>query len=820
MTRRAAVGVVALVLLLVGVPHRALAQLSLVAYGPESVAACEAVEVSVAATIPGTTVPRIALPSFAPFALLRTSQSSRTGVDASGQLFTFVEGKYVLTTDRVGTFTIPPFEIHTASGTARSRPVRIRVVPAASAIPNVVARARIDTSLEVNFRALVQPETVYVGEQATYEVAVFLGEQVRERMRRNPTFFPPEMQSMLAYDLPTQRGEPPRRRVGTRCFDALVYQRAVFPLMPGRFVIPPAQLSYSLALSSSIFSREESREVRTDSVTIVALEPPLAGRPADFTGAVGSFAVRARLDTTAARVGDPLRLTVRVEGTGNVKLLPRPTVALGWAGLVPADERVQVDSTATRVRGAKEFDWVLTPRVAGELDVPPIRYPYFDPVSRSYATAAAPPLRVHVAPGALVAGRDSTASDGALPLRERYRGPIAPPLYHRPLFWAFLLLVPVPALARRARARARRRRPVRAPGAMLAAAASRPDDVRGLRRAFIDAMADRIGLPAETFTRGGALARALRRAGVSRETARLADELLRELDAAAFGNVSAREREAGARALRLLEQVDAEALTRLELRGDSLPLFLLTVGTAALLLAGTANAVVGVRELFEQGRAAYAAERFGEAQRDFSALANRVSDAPDAWANAGTAAWAAGDTAIAVVGWQRALRLEPLAEDMRERLELLGAAELTSLGFVPAVPVGALALVGALLWCALWGIDLAAGRIGARGRALRITLGLLTAIVAVVAIDVRDRLRGRGLVVVAHPALLAETPALGGERGAAVQRGEIARVLSREGAWSRVRLDGGREGWLAGGTLIRLVDDAIPVRAGAEAAPN
>ncbi|HYD51565.1 MAG TPA: BatD family protein, partial [Gemmatimonadaceae bacterium] len=721
-------------LALFATPRASRAQLSLVAYGPERVAACEAAEVSVAATIPGTAAPRIGLPSFAPFALLRTSQSSRTGVDAAGKVFTFVEGRYVLTTDRVGTFTIAPFEIRTSAGVARSRPVTIRVVPAAVAIPNVVARARIDTSLEVNFRALVHPETVYVGQQATYEVAVFLGEQVRERLRRSPTFYPPEMQSMLAYDLGSSRGEPPRRRVGARCFDALVYQRAIFPLMPGRFVIPPAQLSYSLALSSSIFSREESREVRTDSVLLVAVDPPRAGRPDDFTGAVGSFAVRSRLDTGAARVGDPLRLTVRVEGTGNVKLLPRPAVTIPWAGLVPADERVQVDSTATLVRGAKEFDWVLTPHLAGELDLPPVQYPYFDPTRATYLTATAPPLRVRVAPGALAGATDSITREAPLPLRERYRGPARTPLHQRPVFWALLALAPLPAVSRRVRRARRARRPRAAPDAALRAAAAAPSDVRTLRRAFIDAAADRIGIPAEAFTRVGALARALRRAGVSRDTAARADALLRELDARAFGGSAPGDAAIGARALEVLARVDEEALTRQELRSDGLPTLLVAVAVGGLLAATAWAASPGTRAQFEDARRAYAAARFGEAQRQFATIANRVPDAPDAWANLGTAAWAAGDTAIAVVGWQRALRLEPLADDVRERLDLLGGSELSSLGFVPPLSVDLLALLAGALWCAAWLVDLFSTRLPRYSRALRIALGTLAGVLVLVAV--------------------------------------------------------------------------------------
>jgi hypothetical protein len=81
-----------------------------------------------------------------------------------------------------------------------------------------------------------------------------------------------------------------------------VYQRALFPLVPGRFVIAPAQLVYSLPLSSSFFSREESHELVTDSTILVAVDPPSAGRPSEYTGAVGDLSIASRLDTRRGRV--------------------------------------------------------------------------------------------------------------------------------------------------------------------------------------------------------------------------------------------------------------------------------------------------------------------------------------------------------------------------------------------------------------------------------------------------------------------------------------------------------------------------------------
>jgi hypothetical protein len=276
-----------------------ISQLAVIAHAPDSASACEAVEISVAVSAPGKAVANLYPPSMSPFDVLRSSAVPHVTYDSRAGGSTVAEYRYVLTTDRTGTFAIPPFEARLKGSVARSRPIALSIrQPVSRPVPTVVARARVDTSLEVNFHALTLPETVYVGQQANYEVAVFLNETVRERLRRNPTFFPPDMQSMLAYDLPT-RGDPPRRQVGSHCFDALIYQRALFPLMAGRFAIQPAQLVYSLPLSASFFSREESHELATDSTVIVAIDPPAQGRPADYGGAVGNLRVAATLDTSA-----------------------------------------------------------------------------------------------------------------------------------------------------------------------------------------------------------------------------------------------------------------------------------------------------------------------------------------------------------------------------------------------------------------------------------------------------------------------------------------------------------------------------------------
>ena len=786
------------------------AQLAIVAHAPDTVSACDAVEITVAVSAAGTSTPRVIVPSFTPFDVLRSTSTPHVQLDPRFGGSMIAEYRYVLTTEQVGTFTIPPFEARLGGEVARSQPLRVVVRGTrAEGVPTVVARARIDTGLAVNFRALTEPDTVYVGQQANYEVAVFLNETVRGLMRRNPTFYPPDMQSMLAYDLPPVTGDVPRRRVGTRCFDALVYQRALFPLVPGRVVIPPAQLVYSLALSASFFSREESHELLTDSTIIVAIEPPLSGRPAEYAGAVGDLTIASRLDTQRGRVGDPMLLTVRVSGTGNVKLFPPPTIDIPWASLVRADERVRVDSAARRIRGSKEFDWLLTPRIAGELDLPPIRYGYFNPETRRYTVISSPSARVSIAPGAL-ANLDTAHSDAMLPLRTRYRGPAAPPPYREAYFWLALAIAPVPALV--GRLRRPRQRPRSASAATALRALGRVTPATGdpchVRRVFVDALAARLGLSPEVFTRPGALARALRRAGVAQDLATEAEHFLRQLDEAAYSSAGVLPPDAAARAQSIYRRADEEALPRAELRLPPTIGLVLCGVLAAGVATAFAQATDEAQRNFDYGVKTYEARQYLAARASFRLATRAEPWSADAWANFGTAAWAVADTANAVSGWQRAVRLDPGADDVRDRLDLVQVTGIGTVGFVPPFSANLVLWLALAGWCLAWAMAaVLSSRVMRRGIALRraaYAIGTVSVLLLLVGLDADQRLEARGLGVVRKSTRLTRDPALIGETSGTAIVGEVARVTRREGAWVHVTLDGDRDGWIEASTLASL----------------
>jgi hypothetical protein len=156
-----------------------------------------------------------------------------------------------------------------------------------------------------------------------------------------------------------------------------------------------------------------------------------------------------------------------------------------------------------------------------------------------------------------------------------------------------------------------------------------------------------------------------------------------------------------------------------------------------------------------------------------------------------------------VVGWQRALRLEPLASDVRDRLAGTPSFRDGLLGDVPAVPLGTLSALGLLLWIVGWTLlGLADRRPGLARLAPRLLTG--AAVTGLVALVAYERIAGRDQVVVVESDRLRDAPAVGAEPDAIVMTGETARVRASQGVWQRVRFSDGREGWIEGRALQSL----------------
>ncbi|MDQ2666232.1 MAG: hypothetical protein M3Z05_09500 [Gemmatimonadota bacterium] len=773
------------------------AQLAVVAHAPDTASVCAPIEVSVAARASGTVAPSIQpyLPSGA-LQLLKTSITTRVERDGSGQPSSLTEATYLLAAEAPGRVVLPPFVATVGAQRASATAGPVEVHGGGVLAPDVIVRAWLDR------QGKPASDTLFVGQQVDYVVDVQLNESARQRLRRNPTFFPPEMPGVLAYDLAAPAAVT---RVGRRCFETLSYRRALFPLFAGRTAIAPAALTYSLPLSTSFFSREESFELRTDSVRFVALDVPLNGRPADFTGAVGEVAAEAHLSSAAGRMGDPVVVTLRLEGDGNVKLWPRPPLKLGWGTVANGDERVEVDTSRARVRGTKEFDWLVTPRQPGKQDVPAMSYPYFSAERVAYDSALTKPLPLDIAAASL-AEIDSTPAT-RLAIRRNLRDEAPPPVPSQPWYWLLLAIAPAPAALRRVRIGTRSRTERRSAARRLRDAERRGDPLspRALRRLYLEAVADRVP-STQSIVVASALARALRLAGVTESVADAAGALSARLDASAFSPAGRAQEGTIKEAMDSVRAIDREAVRPIHSRSAARSLAL--IGAVVLSAASLYALPEGLNRTFTAGVAAYDHAAFTTAQRLFARVAARAPRSSDAWANLGASAWARGDSASAARAWQRAMRIDPLDAESRERLDAFVPPLIRSNGYVPPVSVSLVALVSLACWIAAW--TLIALPVRMRPPASRALAGgalSLAVVLLLGALELGDRLESRGLGVMRVSRPLASAPG-SSAAVAAVSVGETGVLGAREGAWVRIAIDASRFGWVPVASVLEL--DAPP----------
>ena len=836
-------------------------QVTVTVSAPATVTARVPALVRVEVTAPAAATVRITPPAFAPMRLVRTDRAPTDTAGLGGRQR--LDWRFVLRSDGAGTFAFDPFEVDVQgtglrTATFRSRPWSMSVLPgpatlSGASVPAITGAAAADVDpSRLSFDAAVAPARVYVGQQATLELRVGIGVRVRERLRRSPEFAFPSVGGVVTYDLTSRHASTPGA-------DVHVYRRALFPLAAGVVSVPAAQLAYALTPEGDPFGAEERVATRSDARQFVAVAPPLAARPATWGGAVGRYRASARVDTAHARVGDAIVYTLRVAGTGNVMLLPRPALAVSWAEASPAGERVTIDSTGDLAGGAKEFDWLLTPHAAGPQRVPAVGYAYFDPSAATYAVTDAPAIDLRVLPGSFGPARPTSAAGagagagGSVPtglgVRRTFDAERGPSLVDRRAFWLALASVPVPGafwlLAAATLTRWRRRRMQRtrtaAPGSARARATSALAE-------FASGLGSLIGVAPLALGDGRTLARTLRRAGISRALADECDHAIDRWRRAAYDTNDRADVHAGddATTLRTLLQRVARELDDARARppkreGDSAPyesvapLRLprhmwpgLALAVAVLAIGGATPQLTAHRgdvpaggdrahaaSAFAAGVDAYAAGDAGRARDLFLAAADAVPRSPTTWLNAGTAAWAVGDTATAAFAWQRAAHLAPTLAGVRARLERLPAV--AGPGRVGAPPITdatliAVAAVTVAALAALWMLASAVAYTRAASVGLASTFpsrGPLVAYVAAVALAATTTAAARatevrGLAVVRAPVALRPEPVLEASPDAMVATGEVARVEADEGEWVRVQLDGGREGWVRAAQLAPL----------------
>jgi hypothetical protein len=181
----------------------------------------------------------------------------------------------------------------------------------------------------------------------------------------------------------------------------------LYPQKSGKLVIEPLALDIDVELPTNrrdMFGRvmgiKGNKRVSAGAKTISVKALPEAGKPADFSGAVGKFDFKVIPSKTNLKNGESLELLVSVTGNGNMKLfnLPKPIVPNSLEMYDPVHSE-KVNTTLSGMSGKISDSYTIIPQFKGNYPIKPMQFSYFDLGSGTYKTISSPEIMVNVMDG-------------------------------------------------------------------------------------------------------------------------------------------------------------------------------------------------------------------------------------------------------------------------------------------------------------------------------------------------------------------------------------------------------------------------------------
>ncbi len=765
-----------------------------------------------------------------------------------------------------GTYAIGPITIDYQGKRYDAGNVTVEVLPSAAPAGNGRAGE------ELLRLTLVAPKTdVYLHERMPLKIQLVVG-AVRVTDVEFPTL-DGEGFSVEKFGQPAQHED---RSASGSTVQVAEFTTTLTPLRSGQLTVGPARLGLNTIVrgrgGDPFFGQffggsRESVDLASDPLVLNVMPLPDAGKPPDFSGAVGKFEFDVRAAPLDVQAGDPITVTTTMRGTGNLEHVTPPVIPEAEGLRVYAPQPANAGATPIpSVRGEeKAFEQVVIPEQPGAFAIPELRFSYFDPDTRAYRTITHPaiPITIRAAAQSAKAPQIIGAPPVARPAESLGRDivfikdtpgalrPIGTRWYRSAAFWAFQLLPLAAWLALVAYDRRRRRlhgdtgyaRYTRAGReARTALAAARAALGRGDRGAFYDAVASalrdylsaKLDLPPGSVTPERVGERLGRNALAERIPTELRD-LFDHCEHVRFAPSADGDRDMPAtleRAEGIVRQLERARRLAPPLAASIVALI---VGVAALAaLAGTraAGAAEGnapapstadnPSALFFQANGLYSSERYADAAATYEKILAAGRESGNLYFNLGNAYFRSGDLGRAILEYERARRLIPGDPDLRANLTFAqtaaGTAEDEPVYARLLFPLASRVSTDGLLLAASAGyvlviLVLILGRFvppaerTAKATAIVVALGSVvvasSGVYRLMTIDVPRY----AVVVAPNETTVRFEPSSGGTAHYTTKNGAVLRMLAERGEWVQVARGDGQRGWVERAALEGVIGD-------------
>ena len=343
-------------------------------------------------------------------------QSSFQMINGHTSSSTSVTYTYILCATSNGTFTIPPARATVGGKQVTSNALRIKVSGQAQgnggsqqqrqpagvrSAGTPISGSDLFIKVSANKSRVHEQEPVLL----TYKVYTLV-----ELTSLNGKM--PDLKSFYSQEIPLpQQKKFTLENVNGRPYRTVTWsQYVMFPQMTGKLDIPGitfegvvVQANRDVDPFEAFFNGgsgyvEVNKKIQAPGLSIQV--DPLPERPANFSGGVGQFSIKAELDKTEVKANDPVTLRITVSGAGNMKLLKEPVVNFPQDfDKYDAKQNDKTKLTSNGLEGSITYEFLAVPRHQGTFEIPPVEFVYYDTRDNAYKTLKTEALKLNVAKG-------------------------------------------------------------------------------------------------------------------------------------------------------------------------------------------------------------------------------------------------------------------------------------------------------------------------------------------------------------------------------------------------------------------------------------
>ena len=328
---------------------------------------------------------------------------------------------YWLAPKKRGVFTISQATIYIDGNAYKTTPVRIEVTTAVE-IPKDPNDPNYLASQNIHLIAEVSNTSPYLNEAITVLYKLYISHKIAvDNVNEIDT---PRYNDFWSQNIDTKNQKIQSGTYNGEEYRYIIYKKAVlYPQKTGRLDIEPLSLDISLRVPTnrrdifgSVLMARANKTVSAGSKSINVKALPEAGKPLDFTGAVGGFSFDVNASKTELDATESLQLKIGVRGKGNLKLFKLPKISLPSSLEVYEPEHNEnVKTNSSGMQGNISDSYTIVPQYKGKYPIPSILFSYFDLKTESYKRLSSDEIVITVlnGPSSSTANNDTSISSGS-----------------------------------------------------------------------------------------------------------------------------------------------------------------------------------------------------------------------------------------------------------------------------------------------------------------------------------------------------------------------------------------------------------------------